>query len=424
MYLIYWEENIVIGYTEEEVMEFIEDNDVKFIRLAFCDIFGRQKNISIMPGELRKAFDTGVNFKSFLVLGYDDPDHQDLFLKPDPSTLNILPWRPQQGRVIRFFCDIVNADGEPFLYDSRKFLKDTMKECKNMGFTVRLGLRSEFYLFKTDEEGNPTDTPMDNGGYFDIAPLDKCENIRREICLTLEEMGIQPESSHHEIGPGQNEIDFKTSDAMSTADNYITYQHVVGAVASRFGVHASFEPKPIKGESGNGLHMKISTYKGGVNIEDVDPEFTAHFMAGVYNRMRDITLFLNTRKVSYDRFGENEAPKYITWSTQNKSRLIRVPVIRGKKPYFILRSPDAGINPYLAFAMVIQAGLAGVRNEEILPPPVDKKFSEEERNSYGMLPLSLQEAVNCAKQSEFLQQDNLKDISARFIKLIEENELA
>lgn len=416
-----------MSYTIDEVMDFVEENDVKFIRLAFCDIFGKQKNISIMPNELHKAFSQGENFDSFLVLGYDDPVYQDLFLKPIPSTLNILPWRPQQGRVIRFYCNVVLADGTPFPYDYRTFLSNTVKECREAGFSCRIGLKSEFYLFKRDEEGNPTRNPWDNGSYFDIAPRDRCENIRREICLTLEEMGIQPESSHHENGPGQNEIDFRASDALSAADHFVTYKNVVSAVSSRFGVSASFEPKPLKGQSGNGLHLKISLYRGSASLDDTDPKMTEQFMAGVFNRMRDITLFLNTQVESYERFGENEAPKYITWSTQNRSRLLRVPVVQGKRLGFVLRSPDSELNPYLAFAMVMQAGLEGIRKEEMLPKPVDKStrlVKDEERASFKRLPLSLQEAVDCAKHSEFLHNEKLNEIANHFIEVLETEELS
>jgi len=413
-------------YTIKEVIEFVEENDVKFIRLAFCDIFGNQKNISIMPSELRKAFTIGVGFDSFLILGYDDPVYQDLFLKPDPTTLSVLPWRPQQGRVIRFFCDVILPDGSPFPYDARKFLKDTLQECADMGFSTRIGLKSEFYLFKTDENGNPTDIPWDEGSYLDVAPADKGENIRRDICLNLEEMGIMPEASHHEKGPGQNEIDFKASDALGTADNYITYKHVVGAISARNGVYASFAPKPIRGKSGNGLHMAISTWKNGVNIEDFDPEFTESFMAGVFNRMKDITVFLNTENQSYERFGEDEAPKYITWSAQSRSRLLRVPIVNGKKTCFVLRSPDSGINPYLAFAIVLQAGLAGVRNKEQLPPPVDissRLMSDEDKAAFDKLPESLSEAVKCAKHSDFIQNGACKEIANRFIEVVEKQRL-
>ncbi len=416
----------MLDYAVQEALQFVEENDVKFIRLAFCDVFGEQKNISILPQELERAFEVGINFDSFQILGYSDPVFQDLYLRPDPGTLSVLPWRPQQGRVIRFYCDVVTPDGDPYPYDARKFLKDTLQECADLGFSCRMGLKSEFYLFKTDEEGRPTSEPWDEGGYLDISPKDRGENIRREICLNLEEMGIQPESSHHEAGPGQNEIDFRTSDALGTADNYITYKHVVGAISARNGVYASFAPKPIKGKSGNGLHMKVSMWRNGVNLDEVEPEFTTKFMAGVFHRMRDITVFLNTQVESYERFGENEAPKYITWSAQARSRLLRVPIINGKRICFELRSPDSGINPYLAFAMVIQAGLAGLRGDEKLPPPLDVRSTEatlEEKEKLDKLPESLQEAIAYAKNSEFLQTTACKEMANHFISILEQSRL-
>lgn len=407
----------------DEVLEFIEENDVKFIRLAFCDIMGEQKNISIMPQELEHAFSVGIHFDSFRILGYDDIEHQDLYLKPDPSTLSILPWRPQQGRVARFYCDVLTAEGKPYAYDARKFLKDTLREClQTYHFTVRMGLRSEFYLFQTDDEGKPTKEPWDHGGYFDIAPKDRGENIRREICLTLEEMGIQPESSHHEAGPGQNEIDFRTSDALSAADHFITYRNVVSAIAARNGVYASFEPKPLPTESGNGLHMQIATFRDGINLEETDKAFTEHFMAGVFHRMKDITLFLNSRPQSYERFGSGEAPRYITWSAQSCSRLLRVPVVRGKRTGFILRSPDSGINPYLAFAIVIRAGLEGLRNQESLPAPLDRnmrRMTKEELGQFDRLPADLNEAISYARDSAFLQQGPCRDLTNRLIEILE-----
>ena len=411
------------AYTKEDVLEFVEENDVKFIRLSFCDLFGNQKNISIQPHELKNAFENGIQFDSFLVSGYDDTTYQDLYLLPDPKTMNILPWRPMQGKVMRLFCNIVNSEGEPFPYDARYFLQQTLRECHKMGFVVRIGLKSEFYLFKTDENGNPTDEPLDNGGYMDIAPLDRGENVRRDICLTLDDMGIRPDSSHHEAGPGQNEIDFMASDAMSQADHYITYRQVVGAIASRNGVYASFDPKPIADKSGNGLHMAISLYKDGINLEDTNPDMTAAFMAGVFNRMRDITIFLNPQEESYMRFGKNEAPKYITWSTQNRSRLLRVPVVHGRNTCFILRSPDSGINPYLAFAFVIQAGLEGIRNKETLPEPVNvsmRKMTESEKQRFDKLPLSIGEAANCARESAFLHSGGRTEIADRFINALGE----
>ena len=408
-------------FTVEDVIEFVEENDVKFIRLAFRDLYGIQKNISIMPGELRSAFEKGINFDSFLINGYENIENQDLFLKPDPDTLHILPWRPQSGRVVRLYCDIVLADGTPFAFDYRQFLKDTLKECEELGFTTRMGLKSEFYLFKTDEDDNPTNIPFDNGGYFDVAPNDKGENIRREICLTLEEMGINPQSSHHERGPGQNEIDFMPADALTTADNFVTYKNVVENIAARNGVFASFDPMPIEDKPGNGLHVKMANYKMDENLQITDKAFSESFIAGILNRMRDITLFLNCRKDSYSRFGNSEAPKYITWSAQNNSRLLRVPEINGKNEHFILRSPDSCVNPYLASAIIIQAGLAGVRNKEQLPPPLDinSRFLTEDRSAYlDTLPLSIEDAIECASNSDFINKSKFKDIATHYIETI------
>ncbi len=408
-------------FSIDDILEFVEENDVKFIRLAFCDLYGTQKNISIMPQEWRHAFEEGVNFDSCLILGYEDSDGQDLFLKPDPDTLHVLPWRPQSGRVIRFYCNVVLSDGTPFKYDYRNFLKNTLEKCNELGFSTRMGLKSEFYLFKTDENGNRTNEPFDEGGYFDVAPNDKGENIRREICLTLEEMGINPQSSHHERGPGQNEIDFMAGDVLTTADNLVTYKNVVENIAARNGVWASFDPKPIENAPGNGLHIKMANYRGDVNLQNEDKEFSESFMAGILNRMRDITLFLNCRRDSYSRFGMSEAPKYITWSAQNNSRLLRVPEVNGKRNNFILRSPDSCINPYLASAMVIQAGIAGVNNKEKLPPAleVNSRYLTEDRSAYlEMLPLSIEEAIECAEQSSFINESDFADIAARYIETI------
>lgn len=408
-------------FTVEDVIEFVEENDVKFIRLAFCDLYGIQKNISIMPGELRSAFEKGINFDSFLIDGYEKIENQDLFLKPDPDTLHILPWRPQSGRVVRLYCDIVLADGTPFAYDYRHFLKETLKECEAEGFNTRMGLKSEFYLFKTDENDNPTKIPFDNGGYFDVAPNDKGENIRREICLTLEEIGIKPQSSHHERGPGQNEIDFMPDDVLTTADNFVTYKNVVENIAARNGVYASFDPMPLENKPGNGLHIKMANYKKGENLQITDKDFSESFIAGILNRMRDITLFLNCRKDSYNRFGITEAPKYITWSAQNNSRLLRVPEINGHSEHFILRSPDSCINPYLASAIVIQAGLAGVRNKEQLPQPLDinsRLLTEERTANLDTLPLTIEDAIKYASNSEFINNSNFKDIATHYIETI------
>lgn len=417
---------IMSGYTQEEALEYVEENDVRFVRLAFSDMLGNHKNISIQPDMLAQAFSQGIAFDAFRILGFDDPDYRDLYLIPDPSTLSVLPWRPQTGRVIRFYCNVVTQNGRPYPYDTRKFLMDSIRECRDAGFLVRLGLRSEFYLFRNDEDGTPTLEPMDHGTYFDVAPLDKGENIRREICLSLSDMEVAPRSSHHETGPGQNEIEFRASGALQSADHFMTYKNVVTTIAARNGLTASFEPKPLEGMPGNGFHLQIALFRGAENLFDTDPDTVLAFMAGVFNRIRDITVFLNTRKESYLRFGENEAPKYLTWSHQNESRLFRVPLVSDRYEYCLLRSPDSMLNPYIAFAMVIQAGLLGVKNKEKLPEPLEKPgytISDEERKKYQKLPLSLGEAIDVARESEFLNDEKRKAITDRFLDTLKDNEL-
>lgn len=402
----------------EEALSFVEENDVKFIRLAFCDILGRHKNVSIMPQELDAAFEKGVAIDYKKIAG-DQADAPELYLIPDPSTIAILPWRPQTGRVARIYCDIHTNEGVPFGYDGRSALKQTLHSCKEAGFLCRMGLRSEFYLFKTDEDGNPTDITWDKGGYLDVAPLDKGENIRREICLALEEMGIQPESSHHEMGPGQNEIDFSEADALRTADYFMTYKNVVSSIAAKNGGFASFEPVPVPQESGNGLHLKVSLHKGGENIAQDEPKLFESFMAGVYRHIREITVFLNPLEASYDRFGKNEAPKYISWSKSKASRLFRVLSNDGITPDgFVLRSPDSAVNPYLAFAFILEAGLDGIKQGYTMPADEEKKDVRTQISSERLLPTELSEAIREALDSTFVQNSCMKEIAAHYLQMI------
>ena len=343
--------------TMKEVLEFIEDNDVKFIRLAFCDLLGVQKNISIMPSELPRVFEHGIVFDAWAITGFQTEQKSDLLLFPDPATLSVLPWRPQQGRVVRFYCNIKNPDGTAFSCDTRWILKETIQDCAKSGYQCKVGAECEFYLFKTDEDGTPTMEPLDQGSYFDIAPLDRGENVRREICLCLEEMGLNPESSHHEQGPGQNEIDFMFSDTLGSADNLLTFKSVVKAIANRNGLFASFMPKPIASESGNGLHINLSVNKNGQNIfkgtEEGHNKVAESFIAGVLKHTKEITAFLNPTINSYERFGGFEVSKYVSWSHQYRSQLIRIPAAKGEKLRTDLRSPDRTVNPYLAFALII-----------------------------------------------------------------------
>ena len=386
-------------YTEQEVMDYIDQEDIKFIRLAFCDIYGKQKNISIMPSELSRAFESGISFDASVVPGFGDEEKSDLFLFPNASTLSVLPWRPSHGRVVRLFCDIKYPDGQSFELDSRCILKQAVKTAKEEGLTCNFGSEIEFYLFKTDENGNPTKIPFDNAGYMDIAPEDSGENVRREICLTLEEMGIMPESSHHEEGPGQNEIDFKYSDPLTAADNAVTFKTVVKNTASNNGLYASFSPKPLTGHSGNGFHINISP-KGDDSVDCSD-----YFMAGILKHIGDITAFLNPIKESYFRLGEKKAPKYVTWSPENRSQLIRIPAARGEYKRIELRSADPMANPYIAFALLIYAGLDGVKNKLLPPEPTNYnlyKTSDEILKKLESLPLTLEEATAKASQSKFV----------------------
>ena len=394
-------------YSKEEVKEFIEQEDVKFVRLAFCDINGKQKNMSISPAELDRAFDEGISFDASAIEGFGNELRTDLMLHPISKTLNVLPWRPSQGKVVRMFCNIKYPDGTPFEIDTRQILQNAVKEAKSMGLTVQIGTEFEFYLFKTDENGNKTNVPFDNAGYMDVAPEDKGENIRREICLTLLEMGINPESSLHLDGPGQNEIDFRYADAITAADNAMNFVSVVKAAALHNGLYADFSPKPIANKPGNGMHINIS-----VKSED-DKFYNAMFMAGVMEHICEITAFLNTKEESYKRLGEHTAPKYVTWTKENRSQLLRVPERRNEHKRFELRSADPCANPYLAFAMLIFSGLDGIKRNLSLPDPIDeaiKDMKKSEIDSLKKLPDSLETAIKLAVESEFVNSVVSKEI--------------
>lgn len=388
-------------YTAQEVFDFVKEEDVKFIRLAFCDTLGRQKNISILPSELRRAFEDGISFDASAICGFGGAEKSDLLLFPDPSTLNILPWRPSHGKVVRMFCDIRHPDGTPFSRDTRAILRRAVADAKASGITVQFGAEIEFYLFKTDENGDPTKIPFDHATYMDVAPEDKGENVRREICLTLLDMGIQPESSHHEEGPGQNEIDFRYSDAMRAADDAMNFITVVKATARQNGLYADFSPKPLENESGNGLHINMS-----VKCAD-GTDRTPAFMAGILAHIRDLTAFLNPSEASYSRFGKCKAPKFVTWSHENRSQLIRIPAAKGEYRRIELRSPDPSANPYLAYALLIWAGLDGIAKDMCPAPAVNLNLlaaPESETREFDTLPGSLEEAVALANGSALVRR--------------------
>ena len=256
--------------TAQDILNFVEDNDVKFVKLTFCDIFGNQKNVSLFASELPRAFEQGISFDGSSIAGFMNIEESDLILWPDPDTATVLPWRPAEGRVMRMYCDITLPDGKPFEGNCRGYLQSVVKRARAMGLTVNVGCECEFYLFETDESGNPTHIPLDHGGYFDIPPLDKGENLRRDICLSIEEMGLQPEHSHHESGPGQNEVCFRYAPALKSADNLNTFKSAVKAIAARNGLYASFMPKPLHDQSGNGLHVNLSLVRDGKNLFEGD----------------------------------------------------------------------------------------------------------------------------------------------------------
>lgn len=387
-------------YSKDEVIQYVREDDVKFIRLAFCDVFGKQKNISIMPSELPRAFEYGIAFDASAITGFGDETHSDLLLHPDPSTLAVLPWRPEHGKVVRMFTNITYPDGTPFECDTRRLLIQAIKDAQSEGYSFDFGAEQEFYLFTLDENGQPTKIPYDHAGYMDIAPEDRGENIRREICLTLEQMGIMPESSHHEEGPGQNEIDFRYSDALTAADNTMTFQTVVKTVAGRNGLYVDFSPKPMKGKPGNGFHVNVSM------SHENEKESVNHMIAGVLKRVCEMTVFLNPTENSYARFGENKAPAYVSWSKENRSQLIRVPASPSGSQRAELRSPDPSANPYIAFALVIYAALEGLKKKTPLMPPADINFfhaDAEALSSFKKLPASLKEAGEAAINSDFIK---------------------
>jgi len=407
--------------TIKEVLDFVNENDVKFVKLGFCDPFGTQKNISILSDRLLDAFEKGIPFDASSIRGFGGTEKSDLLLFPDPVTLSILPWRPGPERVVRFYCDIKNPDGSDFYGDSRNLLKRIVKRCETMGYVCKIGVECEFYLFKTDDNGDPTFEPFDNGGYLDIAPLDKGENIRREICLALSEMGLNPETSRHEKGPGQNEIDFTSSDALDCADNFLTFKAAVKSIAARNGLFASFLPKPIPGKSGSGLHVNISLSKNGLNIfknPGSHSKPAESFIAGVLEKAADMTLFLNPISNSYERFGENGAPKFVSWSHQNRSQLVRIPAANDEKVRMELRSPDSSINPHLAIALILSAGLDGIENERQLPSPIDADLYKTDAvvtSTLTPLPANLRCAIDIAEKSEFVRNVLGDGMFARYL---------
>ena len=416
-----------MSFSPKEILKFVEENDVKFIRLTFCDIFGNLKNLAIMPNELQHAFTYGIPFDAS---GFGE-NCSDLMLVPDISTLSILPWRPKSGRVVRFFCSLKNIDGTDYVGDMRSDLINKINDLRLDGYTCEMGTRCEFYLFELDEKGEPTKTPHDNGGYLDVAPLDKCENARREICLSLEEMGLSPKSSCHKHGPAQNEIEFRENEPVTAADDMVHYKTIVKSIAAQNGLFASFMPRPLSNEHGSALSISLSLKKNGENIFDGGPENMSLegkcFISGVLNRIREITAFLNPTTNSYKRFGMGYAPKYVDWSYENSSQLIRIPKALGVSPRIELRSADAACDPYIAFKLILEAGIEGIRSGDCTIMDSTMKTGRAP-SGFEPLPMSLEEAVQIAENSDFvrnaLPEEVSRSILSRLKTQIQEYNLA
>ncbi len=396
-----------MNITQQEVIRFVEENDVKFIRLAFCDLYGRLKNISIQPGELNRAFESGIPFDAAAVRGLTDVQG-DLHLMPDPATLSVLPWRPQSGRVIRLFCDLAYPDGSPYESYGRAVLRRAVEKAFKLGYAMHVAAKCEFYLFEADEKGQITLTPQDKAGYMDVAPYDKGENVRREICLALEAMHIQPESSHHEQGPGQNEIDFRHADALTAADQLVAFKDVVRSIAASNGLRASFLPKPLADKNGNGQHVNLFLFRNGENIfHRASGELSneaRYAVGGILRRVKEITLFCNPLPNSYHRLGNPGAPGFLSWSFGNRSHLIRIPAALESDARMELRSPDPATNPYLLFALLLEAALEGIADRVEPGPALAGSIDRESPDPALMrLPSDLGQAIALAKGSAFLK---------------------
>ncbi len=402
-------------YSKEDIFRMVEEDDVEFIRLQFTDIFGVLKNVAITSSQLAKALDNKCMFDGSSVEGFVRIEESDMYLYPDYDTFEIFPWRPQQGKVARLICDVYTPDGKPFMGDSRNVLKKVIKEAADMGYLFEVGPECEFFLFHTDDNGQPTTLSHEKAGYFDLGPTDLGENVRRDMVLTLEDMGFEIEASHHEVAPAQHEIDFKYDEALVTADNIMTFKLTVKTIAKRHGLYATFMPKPKYGINGSGMHvnMSLATVDGkNIFADDSDKlglsEDAYHFIAGILEHAKGMAAVTNPLVNSYKRLVPGyEAPVYIAWSATNRSPLIRIPASRGNGTRVELRNPDPSANPYLVLALCLAAGLDGIKRKLKVPASVDCnifEMTDEERAASGIatFPENLYEAVQCMKNDKFV----------------------
>ena len=415
-------------YTKQDIIRMVEEEDVEFIRLQFTDMYGTLKNLAITRSQLEKALDNRCIFDASSIEGFVRIEASDMYLYPDLDTFVIFPWRPQQGKVARIICDIYRPDKTPFEGDPRYILKRTVAEAEKLGYQLDVGPECEFFLFHTDEEGHPTTVSHERAGFFDLGPVDLGENARRDMVLTLEEMGFEIESSHHEVAPAQHRIDFRYDEALATADNIMTFKLAVRTIARRFGLFASFMPKPKYGYNGSGMHINMSVVKDGKNIfaDPADKRGLSreayYFIGGLMKHMRAMTAVTNPLVNSYKRLVPGfEAPIHITWSESHRRPLIRIPVERGESTRIELRCPDPAANPYLALAVCLSAGLDGIKNQILPPEPVGTSVMEmsiEEQRALKIqtLPATLNEAVDELEKDSLLCKVLGEHISRKYVE--------
>ena len=412
------EKEAMKNYSREDIIRIVEEEDVEFIRLQFTDMFGMLKNVALTASQLERALDNQCIFDGSAIDGFVRIEESDMYLYPDYNTFEIFPWRPQQGKVARLICDVYRPNGEPFEGDPRYVLKKVLKEAERMGYTFHVGPECEFFLFDTDESGRPSTDTREMAGYFDVGPVDMAENVRRDIVLNLEEMGFAVEASHHELAPAQHEIDLEYMDGLTAADNIMTFKMAVKTIAKRHGLHATFMPKPKAGINGSGMHINMSLAdQSGHNvfIDETDglglSRIAYQFMAGILAHMKEITMLTNPLVNSYKRLVPGyDAPVYVTWSAAaNRSALIRIPCTRGSNTRIELRCPDSAVNPYLALASCLAAGLDGIKQEMEPPKSVDVNLfamTEEQMDALGIeqLPETLGEALEAFEHSSFVRK--------------------
>jgi glutamine synthetase len=415
-------------YTKQDIIRFVEEEDVEFIRLQFTDMFGTLKNVAITKSQLGKALDNRCMFDGSSIEGFVRIEESDMYLHPDLDTFCIFPWRPQQGKVARIICDVYRANGEPFEGDPRYLLKKEIARAKALGYSFHVGPECEFFLFHVDENGQPTTITHEKAGYFDLGPIDLGENARRDMVLTLEDMGFEIEASHHEVAPAQHEIDFKYDEALATADNIMTFKLAVKTIAKRHGLFASFMPKPKYGVNGSGMHINMSLSKEGRNIFDAPQgeqglsREAYYFIGGLMRHVKGMTAITNPLVNSYKRLVPGyEAPIYIAWSATNRSPLIRIPASRGEGTRIELRCPDPSANPYLTLAVCLAAGLDGIENQ-ITPPGEVKenvfemRLSKKEQLGIESLPADLGEALKELEKDEYLKEVLGAHISKKYVE--------